>query len=563
MMKIASMVAILLAAMAPGGAVFPVSPPTQQTAPRSPDAQVQLMEVPQPTLSGVDPPVREQVQTAQTALDEALSRHDSSRTQKADAFGSLGEIYQAYGFEDAALISYENAAKLAPHSFRWQYYSGYLHERSGKSEAAAQDYRRALAIEPSNTCAMLRLGNVELSLNQPELAKSWFLKVTAQRTPSGAALTGLGKIALIAHQYSLAVKYFTKALALEPKASSIHYQLAMAFRGLGDLQKMQQNLQARGETEPAIQDPLLDEIDIVKQGKVGLLERGSAAMRENRLADAVATYRQMVRLYPSDAIAYKYLAVALARSGKSGEALEEDAHALQLDPTNATVHYDMGVLLIQTGKEEMAIAHFREAIRLDAGLTSAHFQLANLLMRRGKDKEAEAEYGIVVSLEPQNGFARLMQAMAAIHAGAYAEARARLEQASAALPQDADIANALGRVLAAAPDAAVRDENRALPIVEALVKNERGDEFEVGVTLGMALAGVGRFTEAAAYQRAMIQGLEGSGRPDLAQRLRKDLALYESHQPCRKPWANDDPIFTPVPNKAPFSAETKTMSAHP
>jgi tetratricopeptide (TPR) repeat protein len=562
-MKIASMVAILLAAMALDEAVFSVFLLAQQTAPRSAHGQVQLMEVPQPDLSGVDPPAREQIRTAQAALDEALSRHDSSRTQSANAFGSLGQIYQAYGFDDAALVCYENAVRLAPQSFRWQYYSGYLHQRTGEDEAAVHDYRKALTLEPGNTCAMLRLGNVELSLNQPDVAKTWFLKVTAQRAPSAAALTGLGKIALIAHRYSSAAKDFTKALALEPKASSIHYQLAMAFRGLGDLQQMQQNLQARGETEPAIQDPLLDEIDIVKQGKVGLLERGSAAMRENRLADAVASYRQMVRLYPSDAIAYKYLGVALARAGKRGESLEQDARSLQLDPTNATVHYDMGVLLIQMGKEEMAIAHFREAIRLDTGLTSAHFQLANLLMRRGKDKEAEVEYGIVASLEPQNGFARLMQAMAAIHAGAYAEARSLLEQASAVLPQDADIANALARVLAAAPDAAVRDENRALPIVETLVKNERGDEFEVGVTLGMALAGVGRFPEAAAYQRAMIQALEASRRPDLAQRLREDLALYENHQPCRKPWANDDPIFTPVPSKAQFSAEPKTMSVHP
>jgi|HubBroStandDraft_1064217.scaffolds.fasta_scaffold00139_42 tetratricopeptide (TPR) repeat protein len=561
-MKIVSMVVLLLAAMVPGGAAFPVFLSAQQTAPRAADGQVQLMEVPQPDLSGVDPPAREQIRNAQAGLDQALAQHNSP-AQKANAFGSLGQIYQAYGFYDTALVCYENAARLAPQSFRWQYYAGYLHQRTGEDEAAVHDYRKALTLEPGNTCAMLRLGNLELSLNQPDLAKSWFLKVTAQRTPSAAGLTGLGKIALIEHQYPAAVKYFTKALALEPKASSIHYQLAMAFRGLGDTQKMQENLQARGEIEPTIRDPLVDEIDILKQGKVGLLERGSAAMRENRLADAVASYRQMVRLYPSDPIAYKYLGVALARSGKSGEALEQDAHALQLDPTNATVHYDMGVLLIQTGKEEMAIAHFREAIRLDAGLTSAHFQLANLLMRRGKDKEAEAEYGIVVSLEPQNGFARLMQAMAAVHAGGYAEARSLLEEASTALPQDADIANALARVLAAAPDVAVRDENRALHIVEALVKNERGDEFEVGVTLGMALAGVGRFTEAAAYQRAMIQGLEGSGRPDLAQRLRKDLALYENHRPCRKPWASDDPIFTPVPNKAQFSAETKTMSAHP
>ncbi|MGP0017277.1 MAG: tetratricopeptide repeat protein [Candidatus Sulfotelmatobacter sp.] len=555
------MVVTLLAA-AVTGAIGNLS--AAQEASKSVDRKVELVEIPQPELAGVDQPVQEQIRSAQTALAATLSRSNSSSVEKAQAFGSLGQIYQAYDFDDAALASYQNAAKLEPESFRWEYYAGYLHQLKGDTDSALHEFQRAVTLKPNSASAMLRLGNLELGANHLDLAKSWFAKSMAQRNPSAsAALTGLGKIALIEHKYPAALKYFKDALAQEPKASSIHYQLAMAYRGLGDLPHMQEQMPARGEGEATIHDPLLDEIGVLKQGKVGLLERGSVAMREKRFADAIASYRQMVSLFPSDAIAYTYLGVALARAGKSNEALQQYTHASELDPNNAPVHYDMGILLIEAGKEELAIPQFQEAIRLDPGLAASHFQLANLLMRHKKDEEAGREYGIVASLEPQNGFARLMQAMASVHAGAYAQARSLLEQASLALPQDPDIANALARLLAAAPDSAVRDETRALRIIDALVQSQQGDGFEEGVTMAMALAGVGQFQEAAETQRAIIHQLEALRKPDLARLLGQNLELYEHEKPCRKPWASDDSLFTPVPSKLPLSLEAKTMSAHP
>lgn len=528
------------------------------------DSKADLLEIPQPELDGVDPPVQEQVRTAQTALAATLARSNSSSLEKAKAFGSLGQIYQAYNFMDAARASYQNAATLEPQSFRWQYYAGYLNQLNGDTDSALREYQRAVTLKPNNASAMLRLGNLELSANHLDLAKAWFVKSMTQRNPSAAAaLTGLGKIALIEHKYPAALKYFKEALAREPQASSIHYQLAMTYRALGDLHQMQEQMQARGEAEPTINDPLLDEIRVLKRGKVGLLERGSAAVREGRFADAIASYRQMIVLYPSDPIAYMYLGVALAKAGKNSESLQQYTHAAQLDPNNASVQYNLGILLIDIGKEEQAIPHFQEAIRLDPGFAAAHFQLANLLMRQKKDGEAGREYGIVASLEPRNGFARLMQAMASVRAGNYAQARSLLEEASLALPNDPDIANALARLLAAAPDPAVRNEGRALQIVEMLVQNQQGDGFEEGVTLAMALAAAGRFQEAAETQRAIIQQLEASRKFALARLLGKNLDLYEHQKPCRTPWSSDDPAFTPVPGKLQLPPESKTMTSNP
>ena len=534
-----------------------------QSGPSRPaNSQVDLIEVPQPDLAGVDAPVKDQIRASQAVLAAAMAQTDAPRARLTAAFGTLGQIYQAYGFDDAALACYTNASRLDSRSFQWFYFQGYLRHKNGDSEEAARDYQRALALNSTYNPALLRLGALELTLDHPDAAKDSFTKAMAQRH-SSAALTGLGKVALTEHHYDDAVKDFTEALASDPKASSVHYQLALAYRGLGDLAHAQEQLRARGETEPDIQDPLLDRINLLKQGRLSLVQRGGAAMRESRFADAISAYDQLVRLAPSDPLAYEYLGVALARQGKRADALKQYAQALQLDPRRASAHYDIAILLIQERREEEAIVHLRQAVQLDPGLVMAHFQLANLLMRRGKDTDAEGEYEIVVSLDPRNGFARLMQAMAAVHAGSYARARTLLEDAAAALPSDPDIADALARVLAAAPDPAVRDPGRSLRIVETLVRNQQGNPLEVGITLAMALAAAGQFQQAAAYQQAVIEQLEASHQDVLARSLRQNLIRYQQGKTCQAPWAGDDPIFTPVPGKVELSSDMDATDAHP
>ncbi len=45
---------------------------------------------------------------------------------------------------------------------------------------------------------------------------------------------GLGKIAVLRHEHELAVRHFSKALLIQPNATFIHYQLAMACAENGD-----------------------------------------------------------------------------------------------------------------------------------------------------------------------------------------------------------------------------------------------------------------------------------------------------------------------------------------
>ena len=143
-----------------------------------------------------------------------------------------------------------------------------------------------------------------------------------------------------------------------------------------------------------------------------------------------------------------------------------------------------------------------------------------------------------------------MEGIALVRLGRYGDARARLESAVTALPGDADLAYALARILAAAPDPAVRDGRLALQMVQKLFPPGSSPDVEYVQTLAMALAENGRYAEALRIQEKLIEQVHKAGRSDLLPALEANRKRYQSGEPCRIPWPADDPIFSPVPGPA-------------
>jgi len=64
--------------------------------------------------------------------------------------------------------------------------------------------------------------------------------------------------------------------------------------------------------------------------------------------------------------------------------------------------------------------------------------------------------------------------------------------------------------------------------------------LELGETMAMALAALGRYDEAAAVQRDLLKDARENGLAVAVPRLAKNLARYERGEPCRTPWADDE-----------------------
>ena len=508
-----------------------------------------LEAIPFPDVSAMDESVRKQLSDFQTEL-MALSRSPATTEESmAEAYGRAGMVYHTYDLVVAAAACYRNAHRLAPEDSRWSYYLAVVHQSRGEFDKASTYFEKALNRGPSDLASLLGLARAKLGQGHPEEAQRLF-EQALERDPSlASALLGLGDIAARRSDFKSAVDYFERALQLQPEASSIHYPLAMAYRQLGDVAEARLHLSKRGDVAPSFPDPLKEELARVKTGRWLQRWRGTKASDSGNYEQAAQMFGQMVAADPDDPIARWDLGTALFQLDQVEEAVVQFEAALRYSSSKSRIHFNMAVAFTQMGWEERAIEHYRSAVGIDSGFKEAYFQLANVLMRKELLEEAIQQYGRVVELDPSNGFAHFMRAMALVRVQRWGEARSGLEKGLAALPDDSDLGHALARLLAACPQAKIRDGRRALQILQEVFKREKSAEFEHVETLAMAYAEVGQFDRAVQVQQMMIQEVTRGNRAELPKLFQENLARYERREACRQPWRDDDPVFhlAPVP----------------
>lgn len=663
------------------------SPVPAASAPATGGPAPELLPVPAPDLADADPAIREQLTGHRETLERALSGSAgapegtgaSAPGELAPLYGRMGQLYFLYGYDDAARAAFENARRLAPDDLRWPYYLGVLHERRGELEAAARELRGVLEQRPGDVPTLLHLASVALEDHRLDDAEEHY-RAALEAGAGAAARYGLGRIALERGEPRPAAELFEEVLEEHPDSGPVHYQLGLAYRQIGELDRAREHLARRGGEPPEFQDPLVDGLGLLTTGAAVHMDRGNRAMARDRPADAIDHYRRAVEAVPGDRRAREALASALARSGRAEEALELYRELARDEGATAVSHYNLGRLLSDRGEMEDAVAHLRRAVELAPDFGNAHYNLATALEQAGRTEEAlqaasravEAQpedrgsrlllarllgragrhdraeeelrrllevdpgdgetllalggvlearghgdealetyrraaalegeprvrarahllmaslvpaspsgasageagsaalehldravelapelpevhvarasalgqagryaeaaeaYDRAVELAPGDASAHFGRATALLLAGEEAEARRRLGESVRALPEDLALRHALARLLATAADPAIRNGERALELAAGIFRSYASVEH--GATVAMALAEVGRFEEAAAWQERVIARARQMARDEVLPELREHLEAYRAGEPVRTPW---------------------------
>jgi tetratricopeptide (TPR) repeat protein len=111
-------------------------------------------------------------------------------------------------------------------------------------------------------------------------------------------------------------------------------------------------------------------------------------------------HEQWARTRPGSANAHNGLGVALARRGRTEEAIEHYREAIRLRPDHPHAHGNLGLALVDAGAPDAALEQFRRAIDLQRDYAEAHYNLANLLSGRGRSEEAERHYREALRIRP-------------------------------------------------------------------------------------------------------------------------------------------------------------------
>ena len=509
-----------------------------------PEPRRELRPLPLVNTTDLEPSVRSAVARAQAQFDRVAQGKPKS-AQLAEAYGELAMTYQAQSLVPPAEAAYVNARALAPADKRWPYLLGHLYNDASRVPEAISEFEAALAIDGRDSPTLFSLGEVYLQHGNFDKARTMYQKLESDGDARAAALTGLGKVALATHQYKEAVEYLEGALKLSPASTRLRQPLAMAYRGLGDGAKAEQNLRqyAVNGVEPGIVDPLAEALDAKVAASRTRVRRGQRLGKAGRFDLAELEFRAAVEADPTNADAIANLGISLANLGRVDEAQRRLSESLAIDDTNALAHFSLAVVLDRQGLNELAMKQYRAALERDPGNLQARVYLADAEMRNGLAADAAALYRQALAQSPDSLRMQVSLAMANVKVGHYGEARKVLESALKAHPGDPEIINILARILATAPETAVRDGPRALQLAKALFESTRNPD--AGQTYAMAMAETGGFEQAVVLQRETIIVFEHTGGESRKSFLKRNLARYEQHKPAREGWAADDPVFQP------------------
>ncbi len=549
-------VCALLAAVAPGT----IAPAAQRA---TEGADLQPVEL--PDVSRMHPAVQEQLQEAYAALrrlqpgpaeseDAAPVTEPGSAAARSAAYGALGKLLLAAEYLDAAERCFRNARLLAGDEFQWPYYLGRLFMKKGDLGMAGAYLEQTRRIRPDDLPALAWLGHVYIELGRPELAMPILSEAQALHPEVEAVQYELGRAALALEDYPAAAGYLEAVLERNPGATIARYPLAMAYRGLGDLERAQEHLDLSGGRADAgysagaavtLPDPLMAEVNTLLRSPQSHRDLGLHAGTNGDWPEAVRQFRLAVELAPENAAMRQNLGTALLRVGDARAALTELQAAVNLDGRLAGAHYLLGMLFERSGRDREAIDRYTLAVTHDPNLDAVHLRLADALRRTGRLEASLASYRRVLDREE----ARFGEALALARLGRYGTARKRLETGVQLHPGQPAFPHALARLLAAAPDPAVRDGLRALELAQAVAAEHR--TAGVAETLAMAFAELGRFGEAVEWQRFAMTVAADSARPDVARAMSANLARYQRREPCRTPWRDDEPEYNPGPDVDP------------
>jgi tetratricopeptide (TPR) repeat protein len=209
----------------------------------------------------------------------------------------------------------------------------------------------------------------------------------------------------------------------------------------------------------------LNKDDSAARGNLGL-----ALLEKGRIDEAIAELRVAIRLSQDYPDAHNTLGLALERKGRLDEAIAEYREAIRLKPDYANAHNNVGGALRLKGQVDEAIAEFRQAIRISPKRAECHSNLGVALADRGQLDEAIAEFREAIRLKHDLAQAHSHLGMALTSRGRLAEAVAALKEAVRLAPKNAEVLNALAWFLATCPDGKFRDPAQAVELARKAVK---------------------------------------------------------------------------------------------
>jgi tetratricopeptide (TPR) repeat protein len=342
--------------------------------------------------------------------------------------------------------------------------------------------------------------------------KTLFQHAIAVTSGNFVAYTVVGNALIEEGKLSEAIEECRKALEISPEYPEAHNTLGNI------LAKQEKYDEAIADYRAAVQaDPNYPD------AHNGL---SSALLKKGAFVEAEAEAREALRLTPMHLPAMFSLATALHNQGKLDQAADYYHRILELKPDLYTPRRYLGNIFVAQGKPDQAISEFLMALKIRPQDADTRVVLGVVLLQKDRIDEATAQFLEAAKLQPTNAIANYQLAL--IHQSRK-ETSAAIDcyhKALKAQPDWPESLNNLAWILAANPDAALRNGAEAVALAERACKLTGYKEGIFVGTLAAAYAEAGRFQDAVSSAEKAHSLALAAGQKEIAQKNQELLELY-------------------------------------
>jgi tetratricopeptide (TPR) repeat protein len=446
-------------------------------------------------------------------LTAALRKHPAHAGLSMNLARSRAALKDMAGAEQALRAG----IAAAPASVELRAALGDLYLSAGSPGQAEEQYRQVLALSPNNAGSMFALANLQLQNGRKAEAEQTLKNLSSIR--SNPYRMSYATYLFEQGKRDLAIRELETIAAEEPENRAVRLALVNAYTGAG-----------RVKDAGAVVEKMLGKSPYDAEA---LLQRGKLALSAGDFARSEADLRKVLELRPDSSEGYYLLGRLHVVKGDTQSAKQALADALRLDPRLTAARVELAQALIASGGSATAVKLLDEAPEEDKASLPVMLQRNWALL--GAGRRTEAGEGVETILKagriPE---ALLQKAALQLNSQEFPAARASLEEALKATPDDARILTFLGRAYAGMNQAGAGIERISAHV------NLRPNAPHLRAVLGRLLLEQGRYAEARrAFQAASSAPAAASVELDLADLDVREGQLASARQRLLKLAAQD------------------------
>ena len=342
-----------------------------------------------------------------TDARQAFERASVSAVENRDALQSLAIVQVQMGDAVPALDTLTRMAAISPLSVPIRRTLAQALVAAGKPAEAAQELEEAHAIAPRDAELAFTLASAYLRLKKVEAAEPLFAQVAAAR-PLPQTHVLIGRTYRDFDYYDRARASLQRALKMDPRTRRAHYYL-------GTVAVMQEGVVRLQEAIAEFRQ----ELKLSPGDHPTTLRLGMALAEGRRCEEAMPLLDRAVRVASPSPDAWLYLGRCQSALGRGGDAVASFRRALDTaSPTGAptgaveqarlrTIHYQLATALRQSGSTADAEREFAEAQRLSARRTDADREQLALYMADAPEGSSSSAPALPLEV---SGFEKITEA---------------------------------------------------------------------------------------------------------------------------------------------------------